>query len=65
MNFAENLIQSWTVFSSVIAETPVRVKKASGGKIFRRRETKRRKGFAGDRNGRLSEVLQGQHHHKD
>ena len=27
MNFAENLIQSWTVFSSVIAETPVRVKK--------------------------------------
>ena len=27
MNFAENLIQSWTVFASVIAETPVRVKK--------------------------------------
>ena len=24
---AENLIQSWTVFASVIAETPVRVKK--------------------------------------
>ena len=27
MPFAENLIQSWTVFASVLAETPVCVKK--------------------------------------